>query len=122
MVGPSQSVRHVYDVSTQHPTILSSLCVRVRERELMENLVAEGEQRQPREVHPASQSPQALSKDRGPKTHPKTKQTTRLGNIYRRVRAHFCLLPCDTNPFWVDFAGGLSSYEKIDCETYVLAS
>ena len=39
-------------------------------------------------------------KDRGPKTHPKsrnTKKTPRLRELFRSVRASFCLLPCDAS-------------------------
>ena len=38
--------------------------------------------------------------DRGPKTHPKsrnTKRTARLREHLRKVRANFCLLPCDAS-------------------------
>ena len=41
-----------------------------------------------------------LSKIRGPKTHPKspnTKTTLRLRELFRKVRANFCLLPCDAS-------------------------
>ena len=48
----------------------------------------------------ARHSPVCGCKFRGPKTHPKSrdnKKTPRLRELFRKVRANFSLLPCDTS-------------------------